>query len=117
MSSSIVFDPGFGDSRQAPRWWHDTDGAFATVARDDEAIKVTWDLTDYLASGETVSSAAYVDEGTVTSSRSVSSPQILFTMTGNGETEVTATLSTGRIRQAVFRICEPAGSPTRDYGR
>lgn len=117
MSSTIIFDQGFGDSRQAPRWWTDTDGAFATVARDDESIKVTWDLTDYLASGETVSSAAYVDEGTVTSSRSVSSPQILFTMTGEGETEVTATLSTGRIRQAIFRVYEPAGSPTRDYGR
>lgn len=117
MSSSVLFDRGFGDSRQASRWWRDEDDALATWARDDEAIKVAWDLTDYLASGETVSSAAYVDSGTVTSSKSVASPQVLFTMTGTGETEVTATLSTGRIRQQVFRIHHPRSVRASDYGR
>lgn len=78
---------------------------------------MTWDLTDYLASAETVSSAAYADTGTVTSSKSVASPQVLFTMTGTGETEVTATLSTGRIRQQVFRAYAPREIRTSDYGR
>lgn len=117
MSSSTVFDHGFGASRQSSRWWRDTDGALATCARDDESIAVVWDLTDYVASAETVSSAAYVDDGTVSSSKSVATPQVLFTLLGEGETEVTATLSTGRIRQQVFRIYSPDASPRSDYGR
>ena len=117
MSSTLIFDPGFGSSRQASRWWRDTDGALATAARADESLAVVWDLTDYLASAETVSSAAYVDDGTVSSAKSVASPQILFTLAGEGETEVSATLSTGRIRQQVFRIVAPEGAMRSDYGR
>ena len=117
MSSSIVFDPGFGDSRQAPRWWTDTDGAYVTVVREDELIRVAWDLTDYLASGETVSSAAHEASGVTISSTSVSSPQVLWTMTGHGETEVTATLSTGRKRQVIFRAIPADTNSPRDYGR
>lgn len=104
MSSSIVFEPGFGNSRQRGRWFWDGDAWATSVPDATDDLKVTWDLTDYLAGSETVSSAAYADSGLVTSSKSVSTPQILFTVTGVGETKVTATLSTGRTHVSKWRV-------------
>ncbi len=117
MSSALIFEQGFGNSRQRPRWYSDEDGAYATVVHDAaEDLKVTWDLTDYLASGETVSSATYADSGAVTSSKSVSSPQVIFTITGIGETKVTVALSTGRELVRRWRVYEASGKPTAsDY--
>ena len=118
MSSAVIFAEGFGNSRQRNRWQRDEDGALFTstpLVTDD--LKMAFDLTDYLAGSETVSSAAYVDSGVVTSSKSVSSPQVLFTMTGWGETEVQVTLSTGRVVTQIFRIYPPQGrrNRTTDY--
>jgi hypothetical protein len=117
MSSTIVLADGFGNSRQRGRWFRDHDGAYATsVADDTDDIKVVLDLTDYLASSETVSSAAYVDSGAVSSSKSVSTPQVLFTLTGYGDCEVTVTLSTGRTVTYRFRLYDSRGSLTaKDY--
>lgn len=104
MSSSTVFEAGFGDSRQNPAWQPDEDGVlFAVLGKNTDDLAVTWSLLDYLASGETVSSAAYSDSGVTTSSKSVSSPSVLFSITGIGETEVAATLSTGRVVTRRFR--------------
>lgn len=117
MSSSQVFAGGFGASRQRKDWFTDHDGALATTLMDQADDKrVVWDLTDYLASSETVSSAAYVDSGAVTSSKSVSSPQVIFTVTGYGSTKVTATLSTGRQVTQVWRTYPPSGNQVKDYG-
>lgn len=116
MSSTLIFEPGFGNSRQRNRWWRDEDGAWATSVYDEtEDIRVVWDLTDYLASAETVSSAAYEDNGITTSSKSVSTPQVIFTATGIGETKITATLSTGREAVRTFRVYQETGR-SLDYG-
>lgn len=114
MSSSLIFEPGFGNSRQRNRWYWDGDAWATSVTDETEDIKITWDLTDYLAGSETVSSAAYADSGVVTSSKSVSSPQVIFTATGIGETKVTATLSTGREHVTRFRIYSASAGP-KDY--
>jgi hypothetical protein len=116
MSSTLHFLPGFGNSRQRDRFWVDSDGALATtIAKSTDDIKEVLDLTDYLASGETVSSAAYSDRGITTSSKSVSTPQVLFTMTGYGDTEVQVTLSTGRVVTQLYRIYPMDGTMPRDY--
>ena len=91
------------------------DGLATTKAQDDE-LQVRWDLTDHLASAETVSSAAYVDSGVTTSSKSVATPVIIFTVAGLGYTTVTATLSTGRTVEQRFFFLAKDGSPTvSDY--
>ncbi len=116
MSSSQVFGGGFGNSRQRSRWWPDTDGALATtLMKETDDLRVVWDLTDYLASAETVSSAAYADSGVTTSSKSVATPQVIFTITRIGETEVQATLSTGRVVTQVFRTYLAGGVRAKDY--
>lgn len=118
MSSSTIFAGGFGASRQNPRWQEDDDGAlFAVLNKTTDDLAVVWDLTDYLASAETVSSAAYADSGITTSSKSVSTPQVRFTVTGVGETEVTATLSTGRQVTQRFRTYLTSVRRRTDYGR
>ena len=66
---------------------------------------------------EANSSAAYVDGGTVPSSKSVSSPQILFTMTGAGDTEVTATLSTGNPSRGGQALQGRASLGSRSQGK
>lgn len=118
MSSSTIIEPGFGNTRQRPRWFTDIDGAYATTVDDQlEQVQAIWDLTDYLASGETVSSVAYADSGAVSSGKSLATPQITFTLTGLGETKLTATLSTGRVVIRRFRITRSDGWRRSDYGQ
>ena len=83
-------------------------------AQDDE-LQVTLDFTDYLASGETVSSAAYVDSGVTTSSKSVATPQVLFTVTKTGYTKVTVTLSSNRTVEKIVRFYDQGGPKAVDY--
>jgi hypothetical protein len=114
-SSTIIYPP---PPRGASRYFRFDDGLATTKAREDE-LRVVWDLTDYLASGETVSSAAYQDSGVTHSAASVSTPQVIFTVTGLGYTIVTATLSTGRTVEQVFYFLDKAcgvGRLDSDYG-
>jgi hypothetical protein len=110
MSSTTFYEP----LERNP--WFDYEDGIGMVKAEDDDIQVNWNLTDYLASGETVSSAAYEDSGVTTSSKSVSSPTITFTVTGLGYTTVTATLSTGRTVEKTFYLIGPQESPVpRDY--
>lgn len=86
------------------RWFSDRDGALATSKRSDEILLLSLDWTDQLDSGETVSSVAYVDDGVTTSGATLASPVSTVLVTGIGEVEVTATLSTGRKLQRVTRF-------------
>ncbi len=113
MSSSTIItgEPVRGGNR----YFEYLDGLATTKAKDDE-LQVRWDLTDYLASAETVSSAAYEDSGVTTSSKSVSTPVVIFTVTGLGYATVTATLSTGRTVEQRFYFLAKDGAPlVRDY--
>lgn len=110
MSSATVFQP-----LTRNRFFTDRDGVTSTTKAQDDEVRVVWDLTDYLASSETVSSASYSSSGVTTSSTSVSSPQVIFTVTGVGYTKVTATLSTGRTFEKTFRFYEASGPKATDY--
>lgn len=93
----------------------DDDGAVAYVKAELDEKKITWNLTDWLESGETVSSAAYEDSGVTTSNKSVSSPSVIFTVTGLGETTVTVTSSNSRTFERTFRFRAPTGRTPADY--
>lgn len=119
MSSTLIFEPGFGDSRRRSHWWRDADGAYATTVHDStETLRMVWDLTDYLAASETLSSAAYSNEGATATAVSATTPQVIFTITGIGASKVTATLSTGRKIIRRFRIYQETSAPLvgADYG-
>ncbi len=110
MSSSIILDP-----LERSRYFRDRDGVLATSKAEDDDLRVVLDLTDYLASGETVSSASYADSGVTTSSKSVATPQVLFTVTGTGYTTVTVTMSTGRTVDRIVRFYDSGGAKAMDY--
>lgn len=113
MSSSTVITgvPARGQNR----YFRYRDGWATTKAEDDD-VQLRWDLTDELASSETVSSAAYKDHGVTTSSKSVSSPVVITTITGWGYTIITATLSTGRTLERKFYYLAHDGAPmVSDY--
>lgn len=110
MSSSSFFEP-----LRRREYTIDDDGAVAYVKSELDEKKITWSLTDWLESGETVSSAAYEDQGVTTSNKSVSSPSVIFTVTGLGETVVTITSSNSRTYARTFRFRAPMGRAPSDY--
>jgi hypothetical protein len=110
MSSSTVFSP-----LERTRYFSYEDGIATSKAQDDDIVH-RWDLTDYLASGETVSSAAWVEHGPTVSSKSVATPVIIGTVTGLGYVVITATLSTGRtVERTVYFLDSAGGRGARDY--
>ncbi len=117
MSSSTVFSGQFGHSAQNPRWQPDSDDVpFAVLNKDTDSLAVVWDLASYMAPSESISSVAFSDSGATTSSTSNTGPKVLFTITGIGETEVTATLSTGLVVTQKFRTYLANAKRRRDYG-
>jgi hypothetical protein len=110
MSSSTVFAP-----LERTRYFPYEDGIATSKAQDDDVV-FRWDLTDYLASAETVSSAAWVAHGPTVSSKSVSTPVVIGTVTGLGYVVITATLSSGRtVEQTVYFLDSKGGSGPSDY--
>lgn len=111
MSSSTVFAP-----LERNRYFGYQDGQATTKAIDDDVV-LRWDLTDYLASGETVSSAVWADSGVTSSAKSVATPVVIGTVTGLGYATITATLSTGRTVESrwyyLAKDCVPAQSDYR----
>jgi hypothetical protein len=119
MTVQTIFQPGFGQSQQRNRWWRDRDGAWATTTPDIAMpVHVPWTVIDVLESGVTVSSVAYEDRGAVSSSKSLATPVITFTLTGYGDCKVTATLSAGGPIVQLFRIypVDAAFTGSTDYG-
>jgi hypothetical protein len=110
MSSATVILP-----LERSRYFVDRDGYLSTSKREDEKTTLVLDWTDQLASGESVSSVAYVDSGVTSSGAALTSPNSTIVVTGVGEVEVTATLSTGRILQRVVRFYDSAGARAMDY--
>lgn len=97
------------------RWFQDQDGVMSTSKRDAEIIAVGLDFTDELASAETVASVALVNMGLTSASGILATPVYTLTVSGTGEAEVTATLSTGRKLQRVLRFYGEEGGATSDY--
>lgn len=116
MASAItIYEP-----TERVRYFRDRDGAWATTKTNDEIVQVSLDWTDGLATGETVSSVAYTASGPTTSGAALVSPVSTVTVTGTGDLEIAATLSTGRKLERTVRFYEPAGAPgsrESDYDR
>lgn len=100
------------------RWFRDRDGVPATVKTEDEVVAIVLDWTDLLASGETISTSTWVDNGVTTSSRAIASLTTTCNVTGaDGETENTIVTSSSRTLQRVVRFYAPQGvSSGPDYG-
>lgn len=115
MSSTITsFDP---PERPGSQWFRDINGVPTTSKHKDEILLLTVDVSESVASGETVSSASWSDSGVTTSSRNTTSTTVYANVTGtNGGTTVTITLSTGRKLVRGFRFIDvPDGSQGTDY--
>lgn len=92
------------------------DGKGMVLYDENDDKQINWDLTELLASGETVSSAAYTDYGATTSSKSVSSPTVTFTISKYGYTKVIATLSTGRnVTRKYYTLAPDGAGVAGDY--
>ena len=77
--------------------FRDYDGLLTDAKFESEIVSFPWDLTDALASGESVSSVAYDGQsGLTVSAYSLATPVATFTITGTGVLEAEATTSTGR---------------------
>lgn len=108
MSSTTVITgtPARGHNR----YFRYLDGWATTKAQDDE-VQLRWDLTDELASSETVSSASDSPSGVTVSSASASTPVVIRTISGLGYDKITATLSTGRTLERVFYFLSRDSAP------
>lgn len=113
MSSIIDISPG--PQRGNNELFDYKDGKGLILVHENDDRQINWNLTDWLASGETVSSASYADSGASTSGKSVSSPTITFTITKYGYTRVTATLSTGRNITRYYYTLAPNHAKATDY--
>ena len=88
--------------------WIPCEGGIESWKRYDEvqvytAAKPLWDLTDVLASGETVSSAVYSAEGGLgVAGTGESTTGCYATISATGSVEITVTTSAGRVWQRVF---------------
>ena len=96
-------------------WFHDFDGVWSTVKTYDSKLTYTFDITDLLASGETISSVVWVANGPTLSSESTSSPQHTVTVLGSGEAEATITTSSSRIIVTNYRWIASDAAPLKDY--
>jgi hypothetical protein len=96
------------------RYFKYLDGLATSKALNDD-VQFRWDLTDYLASAETVSSATWTASGVTVSSTSVSTPVVIGTVTGLGYVTITATLSTGRTVDLKVYYLDSGNSPVQDY--
>lgn len=111
MSSSTVILP-----LERNHYFADADGIISTEKYQDEILQLVLDWSNELATGETISSAAYVDSGITTSGKSTTSTTTTCTVTGVGSTEITVTLSTGRKLQRWVRYYDKqAPSMSSDY--
>ena len=86
------------------RHFIDRDGVVSVTKRSDEIVQAGADWTNELASAETVSSVAVATSGPTVSGASLVSPVWTANVTGVGEIELTATLSTGRKLQRLMRF-------------
>lgn len=97
------------------RYFRDDEGVLSATKREDEIIQLVLDWSRDLATGETIASVAYDSSGVTLSGTSSTATTSTCTVTGVGETEITATLSTGRKLQRVVRWYAENGAPAEDY--
>lgn len=96
-------------------WFVGHDGVPTTVKMYDDKLTYTFDLTDLLASGETVSSATWTSNGPTLTSASVSSPQHSITVEGSGEADVVVATSASRELNFTYRWQAQDAAPLKDY--
>ena len=95
--------------------FHDFDGSLVDAKYEDEVITHVWDLTDLLASGESVSSTSYeAQSGLTVNSETLATPIVTYEITKTGVLEVAATLSSGRVLKERF-AWQPREEGASDY--
>lgn len=77
-------------------WFTDYDGILTTTKREDETRVYVLDYTDWLNSGESVSSTTITSDGPVVTS-SLSSPNLTLTVSKTGYATIKATTSASRV--------------------
>lgn len=77
-------------------WYRNKDGVLETTKRYDEIESGRFDFTNLLASGETVSSVSWDQDGVTISSSVLATPVVTWLVAGAGYATLKATLSTGR---------------------
>jgi len=110
--------PTFYEPLHRKQYFLDGQKRVTWTKSSDEINTYDWDLTDELASGETVSSVATDVSGVTLNSGSLASPVYTLTVTGTeGSIRMTATLSTGRVLERDFIFVDkPQRNPDRnDY--
>lgn len=87
------------------------------VMDDGEQLDLVLDLTDYLDSGETISTATVSNSG-VTSTIALASPKATLTISSPrtyGEITVTLTMSSGAILKPLIIVTRRPTTETTDY--
>lgn len=97
--------------------WHDGDDGIPWIAvYKDDITGINVDLTDILASGETISSVAWESGGVTVSGEANSTTSYQANFTSVGTASATATLSTGRKIKRTWRLRGIDSPLVSDYG-
>lgn len=113
-----VYERQIDQSGQGNRWQDCGLDKRTTVQSDDEVVPVSWNVGGALQVSETVSSVAYEDNGSVTSTKAVSSPVITFLIQKAGFSKVTVTGSAGTVLERRWYLDAADGrGRDHDYNR
>jgi len=85
-------------------WRRGDDGIPWIPVHEDDITGVSEDLTDILASGETVSSVSWESSGVTVSSEANTTTGFTANLTSVGTTKATVTMSTGRKKVYEYRL-------------
>lgn len=99
-------------------WGPDLDGVQRAFKDYDSVISYTWDLSDQLASGETISSVTWESNGPTLSSSSATSTTYTTTVTGLGAAKATIVTSNSQtiVKRYRWEDDTSAGKDVPDYG-
>lgn len=99
-------------------WFKDKDGVWTTSKHTDEVKPYSFDYTDVLNSGETISTSSWDANGVTTSSPALATPVATVTVTGtDGSLQNTLVTSASRTLVYTYRfVGVPTGAGSRDYG-
>ncbi len=107
----------FYEPIERTRHSRDGEGLIVYTKHMHEVDSYLWDLTDWLESGETVSSVTTDVSGVTLNSASLATPVVTLVVTGtDGSIRMTATTSAGRVKEQIFFfVAKPSGEIRNDY--
>jgi hypothetical protein len=108
------------ENRDNLEWFRDKDGVWTTSKHVDDVTPFSFDYTDYLPSGVTVTTSTWQNANGVTSSSpALATPVATVTITGtDGSIENKLVLSSGETKIYLYRfVGVPLGRSRTDYGQ